>query len=52
MEESGGRAQDEALAAAISRVWLALPDGVRRRGWPAWQAQAAAPIAFTGAASR
>lgn len=33
------RLQDDELAAAISRAWLALPDAVRAKGWPQWAAR-------------
>ncbi|KAK9823046.1 hypothetical protein WJX81_003146 [Elliptochloris bilobata] len=47
LDDGVKRMQDEALAAAIARVWLALPDAVREKGWPAWTSkQARAPVAF------
>lgn len=30
------RLHDEQLAAAITRAWLALPDLIKRKGWPQW----------------
>jgi hypothetical protein len=41
----GRRAQDEVLAAAISKAWLALPVEARMKGWPEWEAAAAAAVA-------
>ncbi len=30
------RLHDEQLAAAITRAWLALPETIKRKGWPRW----------------
>lgn len=35
------RLHDEQLSAAISQAWLALPDELKRKGWPQWAGETA-----------